>query len=122
MTTENKSILEKALVDATNQALSRAQNESATRMQPLLKGMNLPGVQVSTPAFTDKDRADARFALGLGVDFIALSFVRQAAEVSVEKSPGYLSPLLPLPANNRQGPHKGQYRLKLWPYPVRKSS
>ncbi len=44
------------------------------------KGMNLPGVQVSAPAFTDKDRADAVFALGLGVDFIALSFVRRAAD------------------------------------------
>jgi pyruvate kinase len=44
------------------------------------KGMNLPGVQVSAPAFTDKDRADALFALELGVDFIALSFVRRAAD------------------------------------------
>jgi pyruvate kinase len=44
------------------------------------KGMNLPGVQVSAPAFTDKDRSDAIFALGLGVDFIALSFVRRAAD------------------------------------------
>jgi pyruvate kinase len=44
------------------------------------KGMNLPGVQVSAPAFTEKDRADAFFALGLGVDFIALSFVRRASD------------------------------------------
>jgi pyruvate kinase len=44
------------------------------------KGMNLPGVRVSAPAFTDKDREDAIFALGLGVDFIALSFVRRAAD------------------------------------------
>lgn len=46
------------------------------------KGMNLPGVSVSAPSLTGKDRADARFALGLGVDFLALSFVRRAADVT----------------------------------------
>jgi pyruvate kinase len=45
------------------------------------KGMNLPGVNVSAPSLTDKDRHDARFALGLGVDFLALSFVRRAGDV-----------------------------------------
>jgi pyruvate kinase len=45
------------------------------------KGMNLPGVRVSAPSLTEKDRRDARFALELGVDFIALSFVRRAADV-----------------------------------------
>lgn len=45
------------------------------------KGMNLPGVRVSAPALTDKDRADALFAQGLGVDFIALSFVRKPDEI-----------------------------------------
>ena len=45
------------------------------------KGMNLPGVNISTPALTEKDRRDARFALDLGVDFIGLSFVRRAADV-----------------------------------------
>jgi pyruvate kinase len=45
------------------------------------KGMNLPGVRVSAPSLTEKDRADARFALGLGVDFLALSFVRQGSDV-----------------------------------------
>ena len=39
------------------------------------KGINLPGVNVSAPSLTDKDRVDAEFALGLGVDFLALSFV-----------------------------------------------
>ncbi len=46
------------------------------------KGINLPGVVVSAPAFTDKDRVDAAFALELGVDFIALSFVRRAADLA----------------------------------------
>ena len=45
------------------------------------KGMNLPGVAVSAPSLTEKDRDDARFVLGLGVDYLALSFVRKAADV-----------------------------------------
>jgi pyruvate kinase len=45
------------------------------------KGINLPGVAVSAPSLTDKDRRDAAFALGLGVDLLALSFVRRAADV-----------------------------------------
>ncbi len=45
------------------------------------KGINLPDASVSAPALTTKDRADARFALDLGVDFLALSFVRDAADV-----------------------------------------
>jgi pyruvate kinase len=39
-------------------------------------GMNLPGVAVSIPSLTAKDLADLRFALRLGVDMVALSFVR----------------------------------------------
>lgn len=45
------------------------------------KGMNLPGVSVSAPSLTEKDRTDAKFALDLGVDFLALSFVRRASDV-----------------------------------------
>ncbi len=45
------------------------------------KGMNLPGADVSAPSLTDADRVDAAFALELGVDFLALSFVRQAADI-----------------------------------------
>ena len=44
------------------------------------KGINLPGVQVSVPAMSHKDVSDLRFALRLGVDFVALSFVRSAAD------------------------------------------
>ncbi len=50
------------------------------------KGINLPGVDVSAPSFTDKDRRDARFALELGADFLALSFVRRASDVHELKS------------------------------------
>jgi len=45
------------------------------------KGLSLPGVGVSVPAMSDKDEADLRFALGLRVDMIALSFVRTPADV-----------------------------------------
>ena len=40
------------------------------------KGLNLPGVKVSAPALTEKDREDLAFGLRIGVDFVALSFVR----------------------------------------------
>jgi pyruvate kinase len=45
------------------------------------KGVNLPGVPLPIPSLTRKDTADLTFALGLGVDFVALSFVRSAADV-----------------------------------------
>ncbi len=44
------------------------------------KGINLPGVAVSVPALSEKDIEDLRFALHLSVDFVALSFVRSAAD------------------------------------------
>jgi pyruvate kinase len=45
------------------------------------KGINLPGVAVSTPSLTKKDKADLQFGLDEKVDFIALSFVRQPSDV-----------------------------------------
>jgi pyruvate kinase len=45
------------------------------------KGVNVPGVPVPIPAVTRKDTEDLEFALELGVDFVALSFVRSAADV-----------------------------------------
>ena len=45
------------------------------------KGINLPGVAVSVPAMSDKDTEDLRWALRNGVDMIALSFVRSAADI-----------------------------------------
>ncbi|MSS83995.1 pyruvate kinase [Actinomycetaceae bacterium WB03_NA08] len=44
------------------------------------KGLNLPGVAVSVPALSEKDRDDLRWALRIGADFIALSFVRDASD------------------------------------------
>ncbi|MDZ7272198.1 MAG: pyruvate kinase [candidate division KSB1 bacterium] len=45
------------------------------------KGINLPGVNVSSPTLTEKDRADLLFGLAHGVDYVAVSFVRRAADV-----------------------------------------
>jgi len=45
------------------------------------KGMNLPGVEVSAPALTEKDREDAAMAKRLELDYVALSFVRKAADL-----------------------------------------
>jgi pyruvate kinase len=45
------------------------------------KGMNLPGLEVSAPALTEKDLEDVRQAVALGVDYIALSFVRRREDM-----------------------------------------
>ncbi len=45
------------------------------------KGINLPGTKVSLPCLTPKDEADLYFGLDHGVDWIALSFVRKAADI-----------------------------------------
>jgi pyruvate kinase len=45
------------------------------------KGVNLPGVPLPIPSLTPKDVSDLEFALELGVDYVALSFVRSAADV-----------------------------------------
>lgn len=46
------------------------------------KGINLPGVAVNVPALSEKDEDDLRWALKLGADYIALSFVRDAADIT----------------------------------------
>ncbi len=46
------------------------------------KGLNLPGVAVSVPALSEKDVEDLRWALRVGADLIALSFVRSAADIA----------------------------------------
>ncbi|MDP9037842.1 MAG: pyruvate kinase [Acidobacteriota bacterium] len=45
------------------------------------KGINLPGIPVKVPSLTEKDEEDLRFAIGQGVDTVAVSFVRTADDV-----------------------------------------
>ncbi len=47
------------------------------------KGVSLPGMNISVPALSEKDIDDLKFALNLGVDFIALSFVRSPSDVDL---------------------------------------
>ena len=49
------------------------------------KGINLPGIALSIPALTEKDRKDLEFGLKHGIDAVALSFVRTAADVRTAK-------------------------------------
>ncbi|MSX39812.1 MAG: pyruvate kinase, partial [Actinobacteria bacterium] len=46
------------------------------------KGINLPGVAVNVPALSEKDEDDLRWGLRIGADYIALSFVRSASDVT----------------------------------------
>ena len=62
------------------------------------KGINLPGVAVSVPAMSEKDKEDLRWALHMTVDFIALSFVRSASDVedvrAIMKEEGVFLPVI----------------------------
>jgi pyruvate kinase len=49
------------------------------------KGLNLPGTAVSAPTLTDKDREDLRFGVTQQVDYIALSFVRNGADIAAAR-------------------------------------
>jgi pyruvate kinase len=49
------------------------------------KGINLPGTPVTAPALSEKDVEDLKFALSLGVDYIALSFVRRASDLEIAR-------------------------------------
>jgi pyruvate kinase len=49
------------------------------------KGINIPGAALSVPSLTDKDRSDLEFGVENGVDYLALSFVRSAADILAVK-------------------------------------
>lgn len=49
------------------------------------KGINLPGTPISAPALSEKDLSDLKFALSLGVDYVALSFVRRASDLEMAR-------------------------------------
>jgi pyruvate kinase len=75
---------DRVLIDDGNVALEAiAVNGNRVRLRVVVggkisdhKGINLPGVNVSAPALTEKDEADLRWALTTGCDIVALSFVR----------------------------------------------
>jgi len=48
--------------------------------------INLPGVRVNLPSFTEKDRADTLLGIEEGIDFVALSFAREAADITQLRS------------------------------------
>jgi pyruvate kinase len=62
------------------------------------KGINLPGVELPVPAMTEKDRVDLAFALELGVDVVALSFVRRPQDLEeareIMRATGRMRPLI----------------------------
>jgi pyruvate kinase len=77
-------LLDDGLLSTTVRAIHGERVEVEVEFGGLLKshkGMNLPGVEVSAPALTEKDREDAAMAKRLGLDFVALSFVRKAADL-----------------------------------------
>ncbi len=83
---------DRLLVDDGNVALVAVEIENGTDvvcdvteggMVSNNKGLSLPGVEVSVPAMSDKDAEDLEFALRLGVDYVALSFVRHAEDVKL---------------------------------------
>lgn len=58
------------------------------------KGINVPGARLSTPALTEKDSRDAALARELGVDWLALSFVRRARDIAEARA--LVGPGIPL--------------------------
>ncbi|AKU91020.1 pyruvate kinase [Vulgatibacter incomptus] len=59
------------------------------------KGINLPGTKVSAPSLTEKDAADLEFGLAIGVDYVAISFVRTADDVrNVKRIAGERVPII----------------------------
>ncbi|WP_043263886.1 pyruvate kinase [Streptomyces sp. CT34] len=62
------------------------------------KGLNLPGVAVSVPALSEKDRDDLRWALRYGADIIALSFVRTGRDIEdvhrIMREEGHFRPVI----------------------------
>ena len=56
------------------------------------KGINLPGVELKVPSLTAKDYADLAFALDHDANYIAVSFVRRAADIATVRNARYAAP------------------------------
>jgi pyruvate kinase len=77
------------------------------------KGINLPGVNVSAPALTEKDIDDLRFGVAQGVDFVAVSFVRQASDLKTARAliaEAASAPEMKAPGAKRAGAPNGPSR------------
>ncbi|AGA69333.1 pyruvate kinase [Desulfitobacterium dichloroeliminans LMG P-21439] len=77
-------LLDDGLIDL--EVISVAEEKITTRIQnggilKSKKGVNVPGVSIQLPAITEKDREDILFGLREGIDFIAASFSRKAADI-----------------------------------------
>ena len=84
-TTDDRILVDDGLLELVVLAVHGRQGPRARRARRVLKshkGMNLPGVQVSAPSITDKDRDDIAFAVEQGLDYLALSFVRRAEDIA----------------------------------------
>lgn len=68
----------KEVVESEKKIICEVQN---TGMVATHKGVNVPGVSIKLPALTDKDKADLVFGCEQGVDLVAASFIRKAADV-----------------------------------------
>jgi pyruvate kinase len=88
--TEDCSIGDRILLDDGNIELSVAGHDGPVLMTTVVqggkltsnKGINIPGARLQVPAMTDKDRRDLAFALELGCDLVALSFVRRGDDLT----------------------------------------
>ncbi len=75
--------MELAVLEANKQLVTAAVKTGGTLLSH--KGINLPGVTLDIPAFTDKDASDLKFGLSNEVDAVAVSFVRRAADIQQVK-------------------------------------
>lgn len=80
---DGKLVLEVEATDGDKQVRTRVVQGGPLRSK---KGVNLPNTQVSLPCLTEKDERDLEFALEMEVDWIALSFVRKASDITEIKS------------------------------------
>jgi pyruvate kinase len=78
-------LINDGLLDLQVDSIAGARVHCTVRVGGLLssnKGMNLPGIEVSAPSLTEKDRADLTFAVAQDLDYLALSFVRRSEDIA----------------------------------------
>jgi pyruvate kinase len=76
----NDGLIELVVLDVTSRRVTARVLHGGTLTSH--KGINLPGVRVSAPSITDKDRDDVAFAVQQELDYLALSFVRKADDIA----------------------------------------